>query len=174
MSTRHSPSRLQFILPNDGEPPLWDETNGAYRANNVDVFYKVRPEGVRCPLCPSLFPQLCFLFQTNLTKARPFTACWTDEPVDEIEPTYAPQVCALVPSLSSPSPAQPMFAQTWVKVPLEAPLLLVLVQGGNVLPEFPVLHVVARGSSAWDAMKTESGGSFTTLKVPKLPPRPKE
>ncbi len=34
--------QLQAILPDIGEPPAWDETHGAYRVSNVEVFYKVR------------------------------------------------------------------------------------------------------------------------------------
>ena len=61
-----------------------------------------------------------------------------------------------------------------MKVPLDAPLLLPLVQPYNVIPDIPVFYVMAKGTEFYDKMRTGNGGSFLTLAMPKLPPRPDE
>ena len=61
-------------------------------------------------------------------------------------------------------------SQTWVRVPLDAPLLLPLVQAQHILPEIPVFHVIAKGTPYHEQFVKDCDGSFTTLVVPVLPP----
>lgn len=86
--------------------------------------------------------------QSNASKPRSLDVAW--EPTDdEQEPNYAPQ--------------------RWVRVPLDAPLLLPLVTNGYVVSDIPVFTVVALGTEHYARMKEAAGGSFPTLVVPDLP-----
>lgn len=66
--------QLEHVLPDIGEPPVWDETHGAYRVSNVEVFYK-----------------------TNASKPIAPATAWHGDEDAEIEPVYAPQEWVRVP-----------------------------------------------------------------------------
>ena len=55
---------------------------------------------------------------------------------------------------------------TWVRVPLDAPLLLALCQPRHVVPRHPVFHVVARGRPYFTAFYERRRGKVVALKLP--------
>ena len=138
-------------------PPLpWDAA-GAYTADNVDVFY------VR-----------------NIVPERPLARAWEE---------WLPPLPAASAAEGAPAPAGAAGSAEeaaakpgtggppqWVRIPLHAPLLLPLVQPDHVVPEIPVLYVVARGTPwhglwAADALRGMKAAAFPELAVPALPTR---
>ena len=55
---------------------------------------------------------------------------------------------------------------TWVKVPLDAPLLLAMCQKHHVIPRYPVFHVVARNREYYRAFYEKRQGKIVKLKLP--------
>ena len=55
--------------------------------------------------------------------------------------------------------------QRWVRVPAECPLALALAQPGHVIPDVPVLYVIARGSRFDAQLRARLPGGFAEVKL---------
>ena len=54
----------------------------------------------------------------------------------------------------------------WVKVPMDAPLLLALCQKHHIIPRYPVFHVVARNRAYYREFYKKRRGKIVKLKMP--------
>jgi len=92
-------------------------------------------------------------YQANATKPLPLDTAWRR---------------ASDPLHSDAKPEPVWKGQSWVKVPLDAPLLLSLVQSDCVLTDVPVFYVVARGTGMHSKVLEEAGSMLRTLQMPKI------
>lgn len=88
-------------------------------------------------------------FKTNACKPLPIEEWWTRTAEDK-------------------EPEETWLTQRMVRIPLNAPLLLPLVQPSYVIADTPLFYVVARSSQCWiDMKKRAGGGEFIELVLPK-------
>ena len=117
------------------------DQHGAYRLDNVEVFY-------------------C----TNQAVAAPLESAWQHWLEGDVLPAEPDSDAVKEVSAKAVN-------QDWVRVPLDAPLMLPMVQPDYVVPEIPVFYVVARGTGFYaearaNMKRLTRQEDFRTLEVP--------
>jgi hypothetical protein len=138
---------LAVVLPSAGGAacPPWDERR-EYTAANCDVFYR---SNVSAPLDGSV---------KAWSWARPGSVGGTSGAADGDDGSGSGDRRA--PPVPKPS-GQP---QRWVRVPPGTPLATALAQPNHVIPDIPVLYVIARSSRFHAALREKlPGGLFAEL-----------
>jgi len=132
---------LGVVLPPADAPPAasppWDERR-EYRATNCDVFYR---SNVSAPLDSSIRP-------------------WSWAKPGSVGALGGCDDSANAPPVPKPSG----LPQKWVRLPPGAPLEAVLAQPNHVIPDIPVLYVIARTSRFHAALREKlPGGLFAEM-----------
>ena len=134
---------LAAVLPSEdgpsasASPPPWDQ-RGEYLAHNCDVFYRSH---ISKPL-PT---------EQAWGWARPGSVGGAAEDGDAAQP---------------PAPQKSAQPSKWVRIPPAAPLSLALSQPNHVIPDIPVLYVIARSSAFYAELKRRiPGGAFAEVEM---------
>ena len=135
---------LTVLYPEHGQSDWVEDVGEASAVGDVvDILLARPPEWA-----PSLSAQKAdVFFKARPCLPTPLERAWTQDALGD-EPENDPRGAG------------------WVRVPKDAPLLLVLAAEGYVVADVPILYIVETGTRFWTGMREDSGGTFLTLKLP--------
>lgn len=125
-----------LLPPGDGQPPLHVPTN--YRGPRR-LPWDTKGEYTQ--------DNVEVFFKSNPCKPIPMEQAWTADASSEV-------------------PEESWKSIRWVRIPMNSPIMLALIQDSYIVTDIPIFYVVAKTSSFYQQMLKAAGGKFATFEVP--------